>query len=107
MVRDDYDQAPPFICFSRSPTCRPRMETCRCPLDLGIRALFTSCYHGQAHGNFSGLGVGKSVLLSMLARNVAANLSVWQLLSFYGDKGELIRLDAFRKGSKPETDQAN
>jgi flagellum-specific ATP synthase len=37
---------------------------------------FTACCRGQRMGIFSGSGVGKSVLLSMLARNVAADVSV-------------------------------
>src|SRR6266446_5947493 len=48
------------------------------PLDLGVRALntFLTCCRGQRLGVFSGSGVGKSVLLSMLARNVVADVSV-------------------------------
>src|SRR6267154_3884293 len=48
------------------------------PLDLGVRALntFITCCRGQRIGIFSGSGVGKSILLSMLARNVAADVSV-------------------------------
>src|SRR5215813_13010602 len=48
------------------------------PLDLGVRALntFLTCCRGQRLGIFAGSGVGKSVLLSMLARNVDADVSV-------------------------------
>ena len=48
------------------------------PLDLGVRALntFITVCRGQRMGIFSGSGVGKSVLLSMLARNVSADISV-------------------------------
>src|SRR5262245_21661237 len=52
------------------------------PLDLGVRALntFITCCRGQRMGIFSGSGVGKSVLMSMLARNVAADVSVIGLI---------------------------
>src|SRR6201996_933600 len=48
------------------------------PLDLGARALntFLTCCRCQRLGIFSGSGVGKSVLLAMLARNVAADVTV-------------------------------
>ena len=52
------------------------------PLDLGVRALntFITCCRGQRMGIFSSSGVGKSVLLSMLARNVSADVSVIGLI---------------------------
>jgi flagellum-specific ATP synthase len=60
------------------------------PLDLGIRALntFTTCSRGQRMGIFSGSGVGKSVLLSMLARNVVADVSV---IGLVGERGREVQ----------------
>jgi flagellum-specific ATP synthase len=60
------------------------------PLPLGVRAMDTlvPCGAGQRMGIFAGSGVGKSSLLSMIARGTAADVSV---LALIGERGREVR----------------
>jgi flagellum-specific ATP synthase len=59
-------------------------------LSLGVRALdlFATCREGQRLGLFAGSGVGKSTLLSMLARDAACDVIV---LALVGERGREVR----------------
>lgn len=60
------------------------------PLDLGVRAVnsFLSTCQGQRMGIFSGSGVGKSVLMSMMARYTEADVSV---IGLVGERGREVQ----------------
>ena len=60
------------------------------PLDLGVRALngLLTCGRGQRIGIFAGSGVGKSMLLGMIARHTEASVNVIGLI---GERGREVR----------------
>jgi flagellum-specific ATP synthase len=60
------------------------------PLDLGLRAMngLLTCGKGQRIGIFAGSGVGKSVLLGMIARHTEASINVIGLI---GERGREVR----------------
>lgn len=77
----DVDAAAPH------PLARQRVSE---PLALGVRVMdtLTSVGRGQRMGLFAGSGVGKSTLLSMIARGTDAQVSVIALI---GERGREVR----------------
>jgi flagellum-specific ATP synthase len=83
-----------------NPLLRNRIQQ---PLDLGIRAinglLTVGC--GQRMGIFAGSGVGKSVLLGMIARHTSADVNVIALIGERGrELNEFIQKDLGEEGLK-------
>ena len=74
----------------QSPTHPLEREMVEKPLDLGVRAIngLLTCGKGQRMGIMAGSGVGKSVLLGMMARNTSADVNVVALI---GERGREVR----------------
>jgi len=79
-----------FMPFKADPPAAHARRRVGQPLQLGVRVLdtfLTSC-RGQRMGIFAGSGVGKSVLLSMLARNADSDVAVIGLI---GERGREVQ----------------
>src|SRR3954469_13034059 len=76
------EQGPSPMPYRHSPPPAHSRRRVGAPLDLGVRALntFLTCCRGQRLGIFSGSGVGKSIVMSMLARNSKADVNVIGLI---------------------------
>src|SRR5688572_2544238 len=85
--------------FGRAPSPLDRDRVVE-PLATGVRAIdaFHTCGRGQRIGLFSGSGVGKSVLLGMMARRAAADVVVVALV---GERGREVR-EFLEKNLGPE-----
>lgn len=92
-IRDSFREPP-------NPLSRRRINT---PLQTGVRAIdgLLTVGKGQRVGIFAGSGVGKSVLLGMIAKNTNADVSVIVLV---GERGrevkEFIEKDLGEEGLK-------
>jgi flagellum-specific ATP synthase len=76
--------------LARRPINAMDREPVRRPLDTGVRAInaLLTVGRGQRLGLFAGTGVGKSVLLGMMARYTAADLIVVGLI---GERGREVK----------------
>jgi flagellum-specific ATP synthase len=78
------------ISTDREPPAPMRRQRVRSPVKTGIRVidLFTPLCAGQRIGIFAGSGIGKSTLLSMLARAAGFDTTV---LALVGERGREVR----------------
>jgi flagellum-specific ATP synthase len=92
----------PFPIHATPPPAHSRQRVAG-KIDLGIRAIntFLTCCRGQRMGIFSGSGVGKSSVLSMMARHTSADISVVGLIGERGREArEFIEDDLGEEGMK-------
>jgi flagellum-specific ATP synthase len=77
-------------CLSRPPINAMDRDPIRTPLDTGVRAIHAllTIGRGQRIGLFAGTGVGKSVLLGMMARYTGADVIVVGLI---GERGREVK----------------
>ncbi|MCX7965788.1 MAG: FliI/YscN family ATPase, partial [Syntrophorhabdaceae bacterium] len=85
----------PLNCFDTTPIYRETVNPMKKkritePLDLGIRSIngLLTCGKGQRIGIYAGSGIGKSVLLGMIARHTEADINVIGLI---GERGREVR----------------
>jgi flagellum-specific ATP synthase len=78
------------VSLSAAPPPAMTRQRIRVPMEMKVRALDTmlTCGRGQRLGIMAGPGVGKSVLLGMLAQNAAADVIVVGLI---GERGREVR----------------
>jgi len=83
----DCDREMPIYALPAGPLERDKIEQ---PLELGVRAIdgLLTCGIGQRMGIMAGSGVGKSVLLGMMAQHTCADVNVIALI---GERGREVR----------------
>lgn len=93
---DPIDEGPPLLFGENeyfvygNPIPAHQRQRVQGRIDMGVRAIntFTTCCFGQRMGIFAGSGIGKSVLMSQIARFTTADINVIGLI---GERGREVR----------------